>query len=136
VHHSPSLKTTNTTPQTAPTAPARSNFSSNGCDYGRPLGDDPAGDYSEQEATDADEAGGTTDGGGLVWNVRQLGRHPETDEPLAVRKGPYGLYVQAVSQRLYATDPLPNKQFGKGAAAVFAASASALRAQQHRPGSP
>jgi topoisomerase IA-like protein len=31
-----------------------------------------------------------------VWNVRQLGSHPATGEPLAVRKGPYGLYVQAV----------------------------------------
>jgi hypothetical protein len=72
-----------------------SNYSSTGCGYSRPLGGDTAGDYSESSGDAGDGGGG---GGATVWNVRQLGRHPETGEQLAVRKGPYGLYVQAVSQ--------------------------------------
>ncbi|KIZ04026.1 DNA topoisomerase I [Monoraphidium neglectum] len=69
-----------------------SNYSSTGCGYSRPLGGDTAGDYSESSGDAGDGGGGA---GATVWNVRQLGRHPETGEQLAVRKGPYGLYVQA-----------------------------------------
>jgi hypothetical protein len=83
--------------------PFHSNYADKGCQYSRPLGNDPAGDYSEPESDLEDggvrHAGGSgADGaGGVVWNVRQLGRHPETGEQLVVKKGPYGLYVQAVS---------------------------------------
>ena len=83
-------------PSPSPPPPLCSAYAETGCGYNRPLGDGAAGDYSEPDESDA-EGGGAP--GGRAWNVRQLGSHPETGEPLALRKGPYGLYVQAVSRR-------------------------------------
>ena len=41
------------------------------------------------------EVGGTEDGSANVLEgVKELGRHPTTDEAITLRRGPYGLYVQ------------------------------------------
>lgn len=77
---------------------ACSNFAATGCGYNRPLGPDPLGDHFEASSDDDDEGGEGGNGGGAsraLWNVRPLGPHPETGELMFVRKGPYGLYVQA-----------------------------------------
>jgi DNA topoisomerase I len=50
----------------------------------------PACQYTRRLAIDAGEEGGET----LKEGMRELGVHPDTGEPVTVRRGPYGLYVQ------------------------------------------
>ena len=50
----------------------------------------PACQYTRRLAADAGEDGGET----LKEGRRDLGHHPGTGEPVSVRRGPYGLYVQ------------------------------------------
>jgi DNA topoisomerase-1 len=54
----------------------------------------PACQYTRRLAVDAGEEGGET----LKDGVRVLGQHPDTGEEIAVRRGPYGLYVQQGEQ--------------------------------------
>jgi DNA topoisomerase-1 len=50
----------------------------------------PACQFTRRLTMDSDEAGGET----LKEGLRELGVHPATGEPITVRRGPYGLYVQ------------------------------------------
>ncbi|KAG2448893.1 hypothetical protein HYH02_006241 [Chlamydomonas schloesseri] len=65
------------------------------CDFGRPLLPVTAGEGASGNDSDGEGGGG---GGGPVvpFNAteRLLGAHPETGQPVYVRLGPYGLYVQ------------------------------------------
>ena len=50
----------------------------------------PACEYTRRLAIETGEEQGET----LKEGKRELGHHPETGEPVVVRRGPYGLYVQ------------------------------------------
>ena len=54
----------------------------------------PACQYTRRLAVDQGEEGGET----LKDGLRVLGQHPDTGEEIAVRRGPYGLYVQQGEQ--------------------------------------
>lgn len=50
----------------------------------------PACQYTRRLAVETGETSGET----LKEGMRELGNHPETGQPVTVRRGPYGLYVQ------------------------------------------
>ena len=50
----------------------------------------PSCEYTRRLAIDGGEEGGET----LKEGKRDLGAHPQSGEPIAIRRGPYGLYVQ------------------------------------------
>ncbi len=50
----------------------------------------PACEYTRRLAVETGEESGET----LKEGKRDLGAHPQTGEPIAIRRGPYGLYVQ------------------------------------------
>ncbi|MDP9095518.1 MAG: DNA topoisomerase, partial [Pseudomonadota bacterium] len=50
----------------------------------------PACEYTRRLAVETGEESGET----LKEGKRDLGQHPQTGEPIAIRRGPYGLYVQ------------------------------------------
>ncbi len=50
----------------------------------------PTCEYTRRLAVDGGEEGGET----LKEGKRDLGAHPENGEPVTIRRGPYGLYVQ------------------------------------------
>ena len=54
----------------------------------------PECQYTRRLAMD----GTDEDGGTLKEGMRELGHHPETGEPVTVRRGPYGVYVQQGEQ--------------------------------------
>ena len=54
----------------------------------------PECQYTRRLAMDGNEE----DGGTLKEGMRELGHHPETSEPVTVRRGPYGVYVQQGEQ--------------------------------------
>ena len=54
----------------------------------------PACQYTRRLAIENGEDGGET----LKEGMRELGKHPETGEPVTVRRGPYGIYVQQGEQ--------------------------------------
>ncbi len=54
----------------------------------------PACQYTRRLAAENGEDGGDT----LKEGMRALGRHPDTDEEITVRRGPYGVYVQQGEQ--------------------------------------
>ena len=54
----------------------------------------PECQYTRRLAMDGNEE----DGGTLKEGMRELGHHPETGEPVTVRRGPYGVYVQQGEQ--------------------------------------
>ena len=54
----------------------------------------PACQYTRRLAVENGEEGGET----LKEGMRELGQHPDNGEPVTVRRGPYGIYVQQGEQ--------------------------------------
>lgn len=77
-----------------------SNFSNEriACKYTQSIfqDDDDEGFISRSD-DDEDHHGGENNGAGVLVNVRILGVDPSTGQPVFIKKGPYGLYLQLVS---------------------------------------
>ncbi len=78
-----------------------SNHDSLGCTFGRPLWPDALeqqllSDEEEEVAAAAAAAGGAAAGGSVIGSSKLLGTDPASGQPVWIKRGPYGLYVQLV----------------------------------------
>ena len=74
---------------------ACSNYESQGCTFGRPLWPDSA---EAANLSDEEEGLSQAAAAGLAMgSVKVLGQQPNTDLPVLLKRGPFGLYVQLVS---------------------------------------